>query len=125
MTEFQLSQVRIWLDDEREAPEGWTRAMCVNQAIFQAMMAHGGGRFAAISLDHDLGKWSKFGGDGIKFVDFMTEFNVWPTEEIRIHTLNPPGRDNIVRALKAAARRGLAPAIKVKIVPYVPQAHHQ
>lgn len=46
-----LTPVRLYLDDERLTPIGWTRVYTAAEAI--ALLASGG--VAEISLDHDLG----------------------------------------------------------------------
>jgi hypothetical protein len=43
--------VRVWLDDRREAPEGWVRVRTPEEAIG---LLRGGGA-EELSLDHDLG----------------------------------------------------------------------
>jgi NAD+-processing family protein with receiver domain len=43
--------VRVWLDDERAAPEGWAHVRTPEEAIELLR----GGDVEEISLDHDLG----------------------------------------------------------------------
>jgi hypothetical protein len=43
--------VRVWLDDRREAPEGWVRVRTPEEAI--ELLRRGG--VDELSLDHDLG----------------------------------------------------------------------
>ena len=43
--------MKVWLDDRREAPEGWARVQTPEEAIELLR----GGRVDEISLDHDLG----------------------------------------------------------------------
>jgi len=43
--------VKVWLDDQREAPEGWVRVRTPEEAI---ELLRGGG-VEELSLDHDLG----------------------------------------------------------------------
>ena len=43
--------MRVWLDDRREAPEGWVRVRTPEEAI--ELLRSGG--VEALSLDHDLG----------------------------------------------------------------------
>ena len=84
--------MRIYLDDIREpTPDGFARCYSVNEAI--RLMETGHVEFA--SLDHDLGDFEYDGGDGIKLILWMAEHDVWPTEGIRIHSMNPVGRQNM------------------------------
>ncbi len=59
-----------------------------------------------LSLDHDLAELH-YGGElgnertGYHVVLWMAEFNVWPTKSLIIHTMNPAGRE---RMLKTAQR---------------------
>ena len=46
--------MKLWVDDEREAPEGWTRVRTANGAICMLNSLVPGG-VEEISLDHDLG----------------------------------------------------------------------
>ena len=43
--------MRVWLDDERTAPEGWVHARTPEEAIELLR----GGEVEELSLDHDLG----------------------------------------------------------------------
>ena len=50
-----------------------------------------------IDCDHDLGEYAKYGGDGIKLLDWLLERNtLYP---IKLHTANPVGRNNMQRML--------------------------
>lgn len=50
--------VKLWLDDVRPAPPGWTHVRSVNEAL--ALLATG--TVTAASLDHDLGEFAADGG---------------------------------------------------------------
>lgn len=62
------ARLRVWLDDVRDAPAGWTRA-------------HTGG-VVEISLDHDPADDQKFG----------TGYTVltWIEEQVALHGSEPP-----------------------------------
>ena len=50
-----------------------------------------------INCDHDLGDYAYDGGDGIKLLDWLLERGtLYP---IRLHTMNPVGRDNMQRMI--------------------------
>lgn len=75
--------MKLWIDDERPAPEGWDWAKNSQQAI--DLLDHYG--YAEVSFDHDLG------GDDTtrKVVLWMCEMLEWPAI-CRVHTANPVGR---------------------------------
>lgn len=45
--------MKLWVDDERRAPEGWTQARTVTEAIRTIAMF--GADITEIALDHDIG----------------------------------------------------------------------
>jgi hypothetical protein len=93
--------MRLWVDDERSAPEGWFVAETSQGAIAflqDYLDGHVFGVLEEISLDHDLG-----GDDtGMKVLDWMVEHNVWP-KTLTIHTSNPPARQRMLAAANAEA----------------------
>ena len=91
--------MKLWLDDVRTPPDGWIWAKSVSRAQLLCY-SH---VFEEMSLDHDLGDYSSEGGDGIAFVDWLCEAgqsvpSLWP-KVIFIHSGNPVGRDNMLRAI--------------------------
>lgn len=97
--------MRIWLDDEREAPEGFLRFYSSDKLIqhLRQVTRYDGilgvrSNLEEISLDHDLG-----GDDtGMKVLQYLVESNTWP-KVLTIHTANPPARENMLRAANAEA----------------------
>ena len=89
--------MKIWLDDVREAPEGFVHCRSVNEAI---CVIEENEKFSVIELidcDHDLGDYAVDGGDGIKLLDWLLERGtLYP---VSLHTMNPVGRDNMQRIL--------------------------
>ena len=86
--------MKIWLDDIREAPEGYVWVKSVNAAKRSILAAESRGRhISLLDLDHDLGDYAIDGGDGIELVKWIVEtgrrFN------IILHTMNPVGRQNM------------------------------
>jgi hypothetical protein len=109
--------LNLWLDDVRPAPvDGdwlWVKT------VEEARDAFGRFEFEVASLDHDLGhiadpNWdgdprepmeitfqqyhiarSCPGADGIDLVKWMVKNNVYPTQEIIIHSWNPAGARNM------------------------------
>ncbi len=93
------SRIKIWLDDVRPAPEGFSHCHSVNEAISVILRCEQQ-KFPIeiIDCDHDLGDFAADGGDGIKLLDWLAERNtLYP---VAIHTMNPVGRLNMQRMLK-------------------------
>lgn len=91
--------MKLWVDDERVAPDGFTWAVTSAVAISDLILAAATGEvFEEISLDHDLG-----GEDtGMKVLNYMIEHSIWP-KVLTIHTANPPAREQMLRAANAEA----------------------
>ena len=90
--------MKIWLDDVRPAPEGYTLAKSVNETINLILKAENDGvRIAVIDCDHDLRDYANDGGDGIKLLDWLVERGTF--YPIALHTANPVGRDNMMRLI--------------------------
>jgi len=81
--------MKIFLDDIREAPEGWIRAYWPEEVIKYLKT----GKVEEISLDHDLGDDSRGTGyDVIKWIEEAVATNEFVPPEIRIHTSNLSAR---------------------------------
>lgn len=116
--------MKLWLDDLRPAPEGYQWVKSVNEAIstiiaseqsIERSMNKGREAFLrrdyatrtrcyeaantvaieVIDMDHDAGDYAQDGGDYIKLLDWLEAMG-W-SYPIRIHTMNPVGRANIIR----------------------------
>lgn len=88
--------MKIWLDDIRPTPEGYTWCKSVNEV---KALIENNSIIVELNLDHDLGDYAKDGGDGIKLLDWLEE-----TERsfpIHIHSMNPVGVANMRRIIKA------------------------
>lgn len=94
--------MKIWLDDLRPAPPGYVWIHSVNQAINKIEDLISSGFWDAeidlIDCDHDLGDYASDGGDGIKLLDWLEK--VGYNFPIRIHTMNPVGRENMRAIIK-------------------------
>ena len=85
---------KIWLDDIREAPVGYTHTHSVNETkqVIEDYEQQGI-KITIIDLDHDLGDYAIDGGDAIKLVLWLVETErFYP---IKLHTMNPVGRQNM------------------------------
>ena len=76
--------MKLWLDDLREAPQGWVWAKTVKDA--KAYLETGTVTHA--SLDNDTG-----GKEGRKLVLWMAETGNWPTESCVVHSMNPVAKE--------------------------------
>lgn len=101
--------MKLYLDDIRPCPEGWTYAQTVSEAVSQveACLARGE-TWTHASLDHDLAeehyRISRDGspphtGTGLDFVDWMIERNMWPEHPPRVHSMNPDGAKRMKQAI--------------------------
>lgn len=77
--------MKLWVDDVRPAPPGWTWARTLDEA--QGYLVRGGVEEA--SLDHDLGFEEP---DGSALVRWMAMTGHWPKAKPTVHSLNPVGR---------------------------------
>lgn len=95
---------KLWIDDVRPAPAGYTWLKSVNEAKkFLTDIENALDEFdfppislfiEVIDIDHDAGEFAKDGGDYIKLLDWMEQENMggWP---IHIHSMNPVGVQNM------------------------------
>ena len=87
--------MKLWIDDVRPAPKGYVWCLSVNQAksvITTAIKCND--KIDLIDLDHDAGIYACDGGDYIRILDWLEEYDVcyFP---IRIHSQNPVGVQNM------------------------------
>jgi hypothetical protein len=91
--------MKIWLDDEREAPEGWNR--CKNQWEVITLLnfyvcEKDNETITHISLDHDLGEPVNGSGYGvICWIEEQVFCYGWKPPIITTHSQNAVGRKNI------------------------------
>jgi len=91
--------MRLWIDDERPAPEGWEWAKTSKEAIdILVNAALDAIVIDSISFDHDLG-----GDDTSRPVAmWLCEFGHWP-KFVYIHTMNNVGREWLMGTCKRYA----------------------
>ena len=88
--------MRLWVDDIRPEPQGYTRAYSVNEARNIIIKAENEKtEIELIDLDHDAGDYCKDGGDYIQLLDWLAERGTF--YPVRFHTANPVGRANMQR----------------------------
>lgn len=94
--------IKLYLDDIRKCPVGWTLARTYDEAIKILKT----GKVEEASLDHDLGEQHYIaaveealgqqdvkyeGKTGYDVVLWMEENNVWPPRGVHVHSYNPVG----------------------------------
>lgn len=90
--------IKLWLDDVREAPEGYCHCHSVNETIKKIIKCEK--EYAVIdeiNCDHDLGDYASDGGDGIKLIDWLVKRKTY--YPVKLHTMNPVGRENMQREI--------------------------
>ncbi len=100
--EQRRPEARVWLDDVRPAPKGWTRAYTAAEAI--ALLEAGG--VVEISLDHDLGDEATC-GSGYQVAVWIEEAVAtrgFVPPVIRIHSANVVGRARMAQAIASIER---------------------
>ena len=88
--------MKLWIDDVREAPKGYTWVKTVDEAreLIDQELVLGYLDIDLIDIDHDAGEYAEFGGDYIKLLDWMEEVGYKPNA-IHVHTMNPVGVQNM------------------------------
>jgi|SRR5690606_15040033 len=93
--------MKVWLDDIRKAPDGWVHAYTVEalKLLFET------NKVEEISLDHDLGEGLETGYDFLLWLEAQAYIGKWKKiPEIRIHSANPVGVQNMKAALAGIKR---------------------
>lgn len=119
--------MKLWIDDLREAPEGYIWCKSVNEAkesiveheeriknlsekynrafecnlsyyVEQIRRAICYNTIEIIDIDHDAGDYACDGGDYIKLLDWLEETG--RSYPIRIHSQNPVGVENMRRIIE-------------------------
>ena len=96
--------MKLWVDDVREAPKGYFWVQSVAEAkntICYAEWYHkykDGNKIELIDIDHDAGDYAWLGGDYIELLNWLEETG--RNYPIRIHSMNPVGRENMRRIIQ-------------------------
>lgn len=87
--------MKIWLDDDRDAPGGWTRAKTVEEVI--TLLLNVDKNVECMSLDYSLGISSGIKDQGIGVIFWLIEQVMkdpaFYVPEIRIHSGSIKGRE--------------------------------
>lgn len=93
--------IRVWLDDERPAPEGWIAVRWPQEAI-NWLRTH---RVTHISLDHDLGDDARGTGyDVIVWIEEEMRRSGFEPPQITVHSANPAARVRMAAGVAAIER---------------------
>lgn len=93
--------MKVYLDDEREAPEGWVRVYWPDEAI--SLLATG--VVSAISLDHDLGDDELGTGyDVILWIEEAVATTNFRPPEIKVHSANASARKKMELGIENIAQ---------------------
>lgn len=96
---YKNQKIKIYVDDLRPVPKGYTGTKSVDETIaLIEEIEKDGGEVELLDLDHDLGDYAQFGGDAIKILDYLVERETY--YKIEIHTANPVGRANMERMVE-------------------------
>ncbi len=99
--------MKVYLDDERPTPDGWTRVYWPDEAI--ALLQ--GGSVSEISLDHDLGDDTRGTGcDVVSWIERAVACDGFQPPIIHVHTANPAARRRMETGVAAIQRMLRAPA---------------
>ncbi len=90
--------MKVFLDDERTAPDGWVQVRWPEEAI--ALLK--GGEVEALSLDHDLGDDER--GTGYTVL-------LWLEDQVLVHGMRPP-KEISVHSANTSARQKMEAAIQ-------------
>lgn len=92
--------MKLWVDDERPAPEGWIWVKTAQAAMLELLT----GKVEEISLDHDLASPlpGETGYSVARWIETAAANGRLKRLKWAVHSANPPGRRNIEMALEAA-----------------------
>ena len=93
--------MKVFLDDERSAPEGWVRVFWPDEAI--ALLQTG--QVREISLDHDLGDDARGTGyDVIVWIEEAVLLRGFVPPRMGVHSANPAARTRMLAGIGAIDR---------------------
>lgn len=95
----------LWLDDIRTPPDdNWTWVKTFDAAVSMVVYTHNKEiTIKHMSLDHDLGEGST-GYDFVVWLEHQIILHNYPKPVIKIHSANPVGRENMMRAIKSFSK---------------------
>ncbi|MBC3917833.1 hypothetical protein H8L32_10145 [Undibacterium sp. CY18W] len=97
--------MKVFLDDERQTPEGWIRVYWPKEAINLLET----GQVQIISLDHDLGDDER--GTGYDVITWLEEAVItrgFIPPEMRVHSANSSARQKMEMGIQSILRHAAA-----------------
>ena len=93
--------MKVYLDDERETPEGWVRVYWPDEAI--RLLSDG--CVTEISLDHDLGDDDRGTGyDVVLWVEEAVATEGFVPPLMKVHSANSSAREKMERGIEVIQR---------------------
>lgn len=93
--------MRVFLDDERQAPDGWVRVRWPDEAI--ALLQ--AGNVVELSLDHDLGDDDRGTGyDVILWMEEAVALQGFVPPMIHVHSANASAREKMLAGVQSILR---------------------
>ena len=90
--------MKVYLDDERETPEGWVRVYWPDEAI-KLLKA---GEVTEISLDHDLGDDERGTGyDVVLWIEEAVATQGFTPPRIKVHSANSSARTKMEAGIES------------------------
>ena len=94
--------MKVYLDDERATPEGWTRVYWPEEAIDLLKT----GNVLEISLDHDLGDDERGTGyDVVLWIEEAVITKGFKPPVMRVHSANSSARDKMELGIETIMKR--------------------
>ena len=93
--------MRVYLDDERPAPDGWVQVRWPDEAIRLLES----GKVTHLSLDHDLGDDERGTGyDVVVWIEEATAVRQFDPPEIQVHSANSSARLKMEAGIRSIQR---------------------
>ena len=104
--------MKLWIDDIRPAPKGYTWCKSVNEAKHEVICVQmydwdtsiEQEKIELIDINHDAGNYANDGGDYIEFLKWLEARDIHENRKreynIRIHSMNPVGVENMRRIIE-------------------------
>jgi hypothetical protein len=94
--------MKVYLDDERATPDGWTRVYWPSEAIDLLKS----GLVTVISLDHDLGDDERGTGyDVVLWIEEQVALNGFVPPKMSVHSANVSARTKMEAGIRAIMAR--------------------
>ncbi len=97
--------MKVYLDDERQTPDGWVRVYWPEEAIDLLKT----GKVKEISLDHDLGDDEHGTGyDVVLWIEEAVITQGFTPPSMGVHSANPSARDKMELGIKSILKHAIS-----------------